>query len=176
MPKLGDAIPLSYQLFDGATNKFVRAILRDASGTALPASPVTLSHVSDGIYEDISVLMPNTTYVSATFQVFDDAAFTIPSDIQSDGTELYELTIIDQDLIDLLLEIKVLLTQLILQGVNIPLTGEILGETTLEGVVEAIDEIMGQVEPDEDIDGNINEEDQICTDIQESETLEGDLE
>lgn len=79
MPKYGQPILLNVQLDDGATDKFVRATLRDADGNTLPESPVQLSHVANGLYTDESVSMPDTQQVTAQYEVFLDSGFTQPA-------------------------------------------------------------------------------------------------
>lgn len=91
MPIIGATLNLNLQLFDGATNKFVRATLRDASGASL-GSPVAMPHVGLGLYSDDSQVMPNTAEVTATYKVFDDAGFTTPSADHSDALDVFALT------------------------------------------------------------------------------------
>jgi hypothetical protein len=91
MPKLGEAIQLNLQLFDGATNKYVKAWLRNASGVALGTPTVSLSHIGEGLYSNDSVLMPDTSQVTAVYKVFDDAGFTTPSADHADALDIFEL-------------------------------------------------------------------------------------
>ena len=67
MPFVGEVIPLSFQLLDGDSSKFCRAILTDPAGAALGASPVTLSNLGGGKYSDDSVVMPNEDYVECRY-------------------------------------------------------------------------------------------------------------
>jgi len=116
MPKIGDTIPLVLKLSDGDENVFVRCILEDQDGNALAESPVTLAHVGEGRYEDNSVVMPQKVYVTATYQVFEDAGFTIPSETHADSLDVFPIEILDQDLVDQLVELKALLDQILGQG------------------------------------------------------------
>jgi len=77
--KVGDPIQLNLQLEDGVSTKFPRAILRNQFGVLLAQSPVDLTHTGDGLYQNDSVLMPDTQEVTATFKVYDDAGHTILS-------------------------------------------------------------------------------------------------
>lgn len=80
MIPLGDPIPLSLQLGDGATDKYVRAHVYKADGTSqVTGSPVALTHVSGGRYIDQSLTMPPGNCVEARYETFDDAGFTTPS-------------------------------------------------------------------------------------------------
>lgn len=87
--RLGDPIPVYLQLHTGDTVKFVRAHLRDASGTPLGGSPASLPHVANGMYVNLSFSMPNTPFVTITYEVFDDAGFTVPSSFDGDGEDSY---------------------------------------------------------------------------------------
>jgi hypothetical protein len=92
MPTVGAAIQLNLQLFDGATDKYVRAYLKDASGNNLAASPVNLAHVGNGLYSDDSVLMPDTAQVTATYRVFTDSGYSSASADHSDALDVFEKT------------------------------------------------------------------------------------
>lgn len=70
----GDAVPLSVQLWDRDTGKFVRARLYDTTNTEIVGSPVTLTHVVDGLYTAAGPTMPNGN-VSVVYNVYDDALF-----------------------------------------------------------------------------------------------------
>lgn len=91
MPRYNAPIPLALQLFDGNVSKFVRAILHNASGTELSESPVALTHVGGGLYQDSSVLMPNTDLVVASYVVYDDSGFTTESLVYSRVAESFYL-------------------------------------------------------------------------------------
>ena len=91
MPKIGDTLQLNCQLYDGATNKYVKAWLRDASGVALSPATATLAHVGEGLYSNDSVVMPTTQQVTAVIKVFDDAGFTTPSSLHSDVLDVFDL-------------------------------------------------------------------------------------
>lgn len=101
MPKIGTALQLNLQLFDGATNKFVRAYLRDADGVVLAASPVALTHKGEGLYSNDAVTMPNTRQVTAVYRVFDDAGFTTASTSHADALDIFDLEL-DQELTNVL--------------------------------------------------------------------------
>lgn len=105
MPKAGESIPLSLQLFDGNTSKFVSAIVIDSTGTPLAGSPVLLTHKSDGRYEDGSLLMPTVAFVTVTYKVYNDLLLTDPSLDHSDGDDVFQLEVPDADILDKLCDI-----------------------------------------------------------------------
>ena len=81
--KPNDIIPLVLQLFDNATNKFVRAVVRDNSDAEISGSPFTLVHEANGLYTNSTALMPNKPFVSVQYLVYDDAGFTTFSSTHS---------------------------------------------------------------------------------------------
>lgn len=87
--KYGYNIPASLQLFNGNQTKYVRAFLRDASNTLF--STLSLTHVASGLYENHSVQMPNTAFVTVQYIVYDDAGFTTPSTTYSLAIDLFTL-------------------------------------------------------------------------------------
>ena len=85
----GNPIPLSVLLFDLATDKFVQAVIVDETGSQIAGSPVAISHVLTGLYEFNGLVMPDVDYVTAIFTVYDDALFTIPSQIHCPSAEQF---------------------------------------------------------------------------------------
>lgn len=81
--RVGDPIPLSYQTFDGSTDQFVRAFLRDINNAFLPGSPVDMTPGSGGLYEDESVSFPQTDYASVQYVCYEDSGYTTISPDQS---------------------------------------------------------------------------------------------
>lgn len=90
MIKVGQPIPISLQLFDGATDKFVRAVVRNSSGSAISGSPFALTHVAGGQYSNLSVLMPDTKFVTVQYKVYTDSGFTTASATHADALETFE--------------------------------------------------------------------------------------
>lgn len=148
MPQFGETIPLSLKLFDGASNKFVRATLRDATGMQIVGSPALLSHVGEGQYTNSSFAMPNTDYVNVSYQVFDDAGLTTLSTLYSDGQERFELDVPDAELLALLLEIKSLL---------IGLTAGAKAGSDIKGTIRRVDSILAKIASGEKLTGVINQ-------------------
>jgi len=89
--KLGDTVPLNFQLFDGAVDKFVRAIVFDQAGISIGSSPHDLTHVKNGYYHDRTLSMPNKTQLTAVYLVFEDALFTILSELYTQDADIFRL-------------------------------------------------------------------------------------
>lgn len=87
--RVGQKIPLALQLFDGATDRHVRAWVRKPDGTQLSGSPYTLSHVASGLYENDNATMPDSDWVTAQYRVFDDSGFTSPSEDHADALDTF---------------------------------------------------------------------------------------
>lgn len=91
MLKIGETVPISLQLFDGATNKYPRARLYKIDGTELSGSPVALSHIANGLYKNSAFSMPNENAVIVQYRVFNDAGFTTESGLHSAAMETFFL-------------------------------------------------------------------------------------
>lgn len=130
MPNVGDALILSLQLFDGATNKYPRARVYDASGAEIAGSPVALSHVAGGLYRNGSLVMPDSAQVEAQYKVYDDAGFTTPSATHSDA-------------LDVILKTDVAPDSLVISDDD--LVGVVSSEDSLSGSVST-DDLIGKVE------------------------------
>lgn len=142
--KVGDPIQLNLQLEDGATNKFPQAILRNQSGVLLSGSPVSLTHVGDGLYQNDSIAMPNTQEVTATYKVYDDAGHTVLSQFYS-----IELDVFGKDnASELVSNLK-------------QLAGDLTGELNDYGAVEAfLDDtggVLGDIDDSGSLEGHIEE-------------------
>jgi hypothetical protein len=77
---INETIPVFAQLGNGATNKFVRANVYNPDGSLVVGSPFALSHVSNGLYLNTSLQMPNVTFITVQAESFDDSGYTTPSD------------------------------------------------------------------------------------------------
>lgn len=75
---LGSPLILNWLAPDGATGKFVRARVYNASMAEVSGSPFSLSHVAEGLYKNTAVSLPEGNYV-AIYSIFNDAGFTIPA-------------------------------------------------------------------------------------------------
>lgn len=87
--KLGDPMPLFLQLGGSVTGKFIKASLKDAAGVSLGAFP--LADRGLGLYSSPDVAMSGATVVYATYEVFDDAGFTVPSPLYQNGEDVFLL-------------------------------------------------------------------------------------
>lgn len=124
--KEGDNIPLSLQLYDGATNKYVRAIIKDPTDVQLAGSPASLSHIGEGMYKNSALVMPLKDYLTVTYKVFQDALFTIPDTNYSETDELVTLLVPVAELIEILEKIDQILSEgVVAKGVGFDLVGEI---------------------------------------------------
>jgi len=140
-----DKIPLSIQLFDGATNKYVKVILRDPDGVEITGSPVALSHIGEGHYTNDTIVMPLLDYITATYKVFNDSGFTDPSITHSDSEELYKLAVPVAELIEVLNKINQILSEgVVAKGLGYDLEGAIEEPETTATVDE--NTVVAQVE------------------------------
>lgn len=85
--KINDPIPATLQLFDNDETMHVRAIVRAADKTVL--GTVTLSHIADGLYANTDLVTPATSFVSIQYEVFEDAGFTVPSELHSTALDVF---------------------------------------------------------------------------------------
>lgn len=94
--KVGEKIPLDLVLWDGAENKYVKAIIRSGSHE-ISGSPVAVPHNSFGHYyfSRSSLVVPDgSKFISIEFIVYNDVAMTIESGAHERAMDIYE---IDQD-------------------------------------------------------------------------------
>lgn len=89
MPLIGEKIRLNLQLWDGATNKYIRAFLYDADGVQIAS--INMTHVGRGLYEDSSLFMPDTAEVRAVYKVYSNSSYTQVSSKHSDSLDVYFL-------------------------------------------------------------------------------------
>lgn len=165
--KLGEDVPLSLTLATGNVDRFVRATVKDPSGSPVSGSPFTLPHIGLGTYELTGVLtMPNETYLKATFEVFEDAGFTTLDTDNGNGEELYNLVVIDPEIAICLDQIKGLL-QILVDGGLIPdLTGtveeaitlvaKVQEELTIKGFIPTEDELKSMLSAESTVTGETN--------------------
>jgi hypothetical protein len=119
MPFVGEVLPLSYQLLDGDTTKFVRVALTDEAGTPLAGSPFAMPHLALGKYSSSAVVMPaGVDYIEATYEPFNDAPFTVPDPDHLFGTDVFRLEVPDSVIVAKLDEIIAKLEGLALPGAS----------------------------------------------------------
>lgn len=175
MPKVGDVLAVSLKLFDANPSKYVLATVKDSDNNHLPGSPVTLPHIELGRYETDIFVMPITDYVTATYQVFDDALMIIPSSSYTDGTDVFALDVPDADILAKLNEIITYLLALLGQGINVQLTGAIDLANNLIGFVEENPILTGTVK-EEFLLGMAELESNIKSVVDSNDDLSGDIE
>jgi len=74
--QIGDKVPAQIQLFDGATNKYVRAWVRDANNVLVGGAPINLTHISNGLYSNLSLSVPPTYFLTIQYIVYEDSGYT----------------------------------------------------------------------------------------------------
>lgn len=80
---IGDTVPLSDQLFNYATDKYVKVFLYDQNFDELPDSGIELGQIGSlGLYGSSLFEMPNNAFVIAQYVVYDDSGYTQPSTSQ----------------------------------------------------------------------------------------------
>lgn len=77
--QVGAPLPLSLQLADRNTGKYVQAFLRDNSGNQIAGSPAQLTPVAQGLYQNLSLSYPNVPFLTVQYIVYDDSGYTTPS-------------------------------------------------------------------------------------------------
>lgn len=87
--QVGASIPLSIQLFDYDTAKYVRAWVRRPDGTLVSGSPVDLNQVALGLYQNFSLTLPNVEFVTAQYVVYDDSGYTQVSTSQGGSSDTF---------------------------------------------------------------------------------------
>jgi len=128
MPNPGDKIFLSLQLGDGATDKYVTGECRDAARNVLFGGPVTLPHESGGQYVEYTKIMPDTLLVSCQYKVWNDAGHTIPSPEHEDSQDIFEKSLANDEILEML-------RRLLAAGISAPLTGYIRAPANLKGQI-----------------------------------------
>lgn len=86
---VGVQIPLSCQLADYSTDKYIRAYVEDSDGQPLAGSPFNLTPGTNGIYTNVAAVMPNKPWVSAVYLVYSDAAYTTLSVLEGGSSDTF---------------------------------------------------------------------------------------
>jgi hypothetical protein len=74
--KYGDVIPCALKLYDGATDKYVKATIRGDDGIEISGSPLSCAHLSAGLYQNYSLTMPSgTDFITIEYKVYTDSGF-----------------------------------------------------------------------------------------------------
>lgn len=161
MPQVGETLAISLKLHNTDNSKFVRCILKLANGTNY-GSPFLVPNVGLGQYQEQTHAMPaGTDFVSASFEVFDDAGFSTKSANYTDGTDTFKLEIPNTVIFDILNDLK-----------NLLQTSQLISANSLLGIVEKFENIVGQVKTN-DIIGDI-ESSEIAASVS-SQTIVGEV-
>jgi len=164
--KVGDKLYLNVQLFDGDSTKYVRAFLRDASNTVLPGSPVNLTNRGSGLYDDSTLMMPDTSYVSSIFKVYNDSSYSILSEFHADTIDIFDQIPPAQEIMNKLDEIINTLNTLLAQGISKPMRG-VFFENRIKGLIQDAKILKGEISQlvlrgkiidEQKIDGILNED------------------
>ena len=78
-PDATESIPVYVQLANNDATKFPQANLSDAGGNTLVGSPLDLTHIANGLYSNLSLLMPPTKFVDVQYVIYNDAGHTVVS-------------------------------------------------------------------------------------------------
>ena len=163
--KVGDFIPLSLLTENRATDRFVRARVKNSSGIEISGSPFNVPHLNDGAYWRYDVTMPDVDWVVVEYDVFEDAGFTEPSDDLLPVEEKFQKAELSSALDD----IKAVVSQANMTGeveLDNTLSGELLNDEVsgsiaenpeLEGEVQ-VDELTGFVDSGTELIGTIEEQ------------------
>jgi len=149
--KVGEKIPLAILLETRVTDKFVRAIVRGATGAEIVGSPFGVPHVSNGWHYDDTVLMPDTAYLTVEYDVFADALFTTSTDLLPDHERF------DRD--DLASAIDTLLAS--------------SQQGTIKAIVLDADDISSKVSDDDSIGATLQDDNALKAKVSDDEQISG---
>lgn|GEM_PF-6566220 len=170
---VGDKIPLTFFLEDEATGKFVEANVYDADGAEITGSPITMSEVAGGIYEDDSLDMPDTSKVVAKFKAYNEVGLTTLYNAFA-GSGTYLRNVGATDVISKLDTIISALTGFSGSFSNVTATIEL--EPKLNAIIEEVKDVKAIIETDvkitESIKTDVNIETKIKTDTKIKANLE----
>lgn len=109
MPKVGEKLVVSITLFDGDETRVPQAVVTDDVGAPLVGSPIELTHVENGYYENSVLVMPNISFVKAIITVYNDDTFAVVSPKHSSASAVYTLEVPFQEILD---QFQLLITKL----------------------------------------------------------------
>jgi hypothetical protein len=87
--QVGSAIPVSFQLFDCATDQFVRAWVREPDGTLVGGTSINLTQVALGLYQDFTLSMPDVPFITVQYVVYSDSGYTVVSPSEGAGADTF---------------------------------------------------------------------------------------
>jgi hypothetical protein len=96
--KLGSIVPVSLQIKEGDTNRYVRCWIYDNDGTLLTTADLT--HVASGLYVYDTYTMPNVNYIACQYKVFSDAGYSVQIDELGQVIDVYSLSELGVEIIE----------------------------------------------------------------------------
>ena len=93
MPKQNEVVTLSLVVSGDTGSKFPRAILEDSGGVALAASPIDLTHVTNGRYTNVFTMPAKDVYIN--YIVYSDAGHTTKDPLFDQASETFELELFE---------------------------------------------------------------------------------
>jgi len=167
---VGVKFAIGATLEDQNNSKFVRAILTDADNNPLPFSPLGLPNRGNGLYLDNTRIYPDTDFVVAIYEVYDDGLYTQRSSRYKTISESFEREVQQVDAID---------HQKIISDINTHVTEEVnkLVRTDVEAVVFQNQEISVTIEQNEvivviediELSAQANVDDSISAEVESGE-------
>lgn len=90
MPRLGRPIPVNFVIPSRATDRYVRATVRDATGAQI-GGLLPVPHLAGGHYKATGPNMPATDHVTVKYDVFTDAGYTTPDPTNGSSLDVFEI-------------------------------------------------------------------------------------
>tara|TARA_Y100000310_G_scaffold243676_1_gene248246 strand:- start:19285 stop:19665 length:381 start_codon:yes stop_codon:yes gene_type:complete len=87
--QLTQSLPIIGTLFDGKTDRFLRARVYDAAFNEVAGSPFSMPHLSNGTYINQSFIPSVIGNFTAIVEVYTDAAFTLLDEDYQKGKEIF---------------------------------------------------------------------------------------
>lgn len=109
--RVGEVIPLNFNGFDGATNIYPRASVRDDSNAIIATE--NLAHIGDGLFRSTNVVMPPTTFVYVLNRVYTDNTYTVLDENYGETTDVFLLAdaIVSPDSLSIIERVQFTLAQ-----------------------------------------------------------------
>jgi len=152
--KAGERIPLFLLLENRATDRVVKATIKNAFAVEIVGSPVNVPHLAVGEHFDESLAMPNTKHIVVTYDVFDGPGFTNPSQDLLPEVERFDLD-----------ELATAVDQLLTAA----------RQADLEGTVEDTDAVVATVEDTEGLDAEVTDTEKIEATVEDTETINAEV-
>lgn len=177
MAQIFDIIALDVQLWDYATDKYIRARVY-ADGNEMPYSPVFVPHKNSGYYfrVDSEIFFPeNTQHLSIVYEIYADAGFNTLSRRHAPVSEHYvkDNPVVGGDP-EVIRKINQLIDIVTSHDVNSQIIGEISETFALEGFVVEED-VVGLLYDDPVLEGVVLDS-ELGSAINDNDDISGTLE